>query len=96
MLAETQINRIAARVAAERLPPDAVMQVTTHADIGTDDEEILRVLVVLRESAFAQVTGEQMVNALSDLQDQLRAAGESRFASIEYATDAELALHGGS
>jgi flagellar motor switch protein FliG len=50
----------------------------------------------LRAASPADVTGDQAATLLSDLQDRLRADGETRFASIEYATDEELAMHGGS
>jgi hypothetical protein len=96
MLTNERIRRIAADIADGRLPPRPVVRVTSAPDIGTDGEYTLRVLVVLRAASPADVTGDQAATLLSDLQDRLRADGETRFASIEYATDEELAMHGGS
>jgi len=95
MLSTEQINRIANEVATEHLPPGAVLNVTSEPEFGTDGEETRLVLVVLRATLRASVTGAQAIRALSALQDRLHAAGETRRASIEYATDEELATHGG-
>jgi hypothetical protein len=96
MLTQDKIDEIAAEVAAEYLPPGAVVSVRSRPDTGSDGDDILRVLYVLKAASLSSVTGQQTLRTLSGLQDRLQEAQESRFAVVEYATDAELAQDGGT
>ncbi len=96
MLSLPQIDAAAADVAAAALPPGALIRAESWAYDGMDNEDQLRVMLVVKESEFPRITGQHLLELVYQLQVRLQADGEDRFAVVEFATDEELAADGGA
>ncbi len=95
MLSLPQIDAVAADVAAASLPSGALIRAESRLYDGMDGDQ-LRVMVVVRDSEFPHITGQHALKLIWQLQQRLQADGEDRFATVEFATDEELAADGGA
>ena len=96
MLSLPQIDVVAADVAAASLPSGALIRAESRLYDGMDSDDQLLVMVVIRDSEFPRITGQHVLELVHQLQQRLQADGEDRFATVEFATDEELAADGGA
>jgi hypothetical protein len=91
MLNTAHIESIAKEAATAHISPQLVVRVVGEAIVDAQGADALRITVVVAPSAVDSITGDDALNALVEVQRRLEQAGESRFALIDYATEAELA-----
>jgi hypothetical protein len=90
MLDSTTIEKIAAAAAAAKLPAAAFERVLNEPALDSDGRDALRIIIVLKPGMAARLTGDQSLDTLVKIQNDLQKSGEDRFAFVEYATEAEL------
>jgi len=90
MIEDKRIIAIAQQVAGSNLSEQAVEAVVSEPTIDSEGREALRITIVIRPSKVAQIKGDAVLDTLVEIQDKLLAAGESRPATVEYATRKEL------
>ena len=88
MLNSPDIDTIAAEVARINLPSGALLSAESRPYEGPYGGDELMVTINISDSLFPEVTGRQFNRIVGDLQQELIARGEMRFANIEWKTDA--------
>lgn len=73
---------------------DLVEDVRIEPKIGWDGDEILEVMIVLKEGAIDQIDGDRFVKTLMSIKRNVGATGDPRMTLVTYATRAELAEDG--
>jgi hypothetical protein len=96
MLDEKRIREIAHAVATDKLTSANVTSVSSSAAIDSEGNDALRITIVIKSGSASKITGDAALDTLVGIQQRLRAAGEERFAIVEYATKKELSASGGS
>jgi hypothetical protein len=92
MLELQQIDEIATQVARRRLPRRDFQRVTTEPTTDSLGEEALHITIVLGDDAIRQLTGDEVLDLLVELQDKLQAEGDERLPLVRYSTEHEMAV----
>jgi hypothetical protein len=92
MLKISQVNQVVETAAATALKRVGVRRVVSAPTTDSDGHEALSVTVVLNSGDGVQATGEEALDAIVRIGQDLRDAGEDRQPIIEFATEEELAL----
>lgn len=90
MLEADQISQIVTEVVRANTTPTSVRSVTTEPATVFDGEEGLRITIVVTPEAVTQLETGPVLDALVQIQDRLREAGEERFPIVDYVTEEEL------
>lgn len=96
MLDESKIIEIAEGIARKQVAGAGLERVLTRPTTDSEGNEALRITVVLKPEAVHRMTGDEALDLLVGLQQQLSDAGEERFPMVEYATEEELAEEEGA
>jgi len=91
MIQAPDIARIAETVAREKFGTENVVRTTAEPTVDWTGAEVWRVLIVLTPDAVSRIPDDAALDNLVALQRSVQAAGEDRFAVVEYATEEELA-----
>jgi len=86
-----KVSEIAADVAKANLGRKDVLRVVSESTIDSEGQEALGILIVIAPGVAERFKGDEVLDTLVQILNQLRDAGEERFPIIEYATEAELA-----
>lgn len=92
MLKLQQIDEIATQVARRRLPRRDFQRVMTEPTTDSLGEEALHITIVLGDDAIRQLTGDEVLDLLVELQDKLQAEGDERLPLVRYSTEHEMAV----
>jgi hypothetical protein len=84
------IDSIAKQVASANLSSDSVVNVVSEPIIDSEGDAALKITIVLTPGSTDSISGDAALNTLFQMQQRLQAAGENRFAIVEYATEDEL------
>jgi len=87
MLDIPRIKELAAAAARKWI---AVERVLVEPTVDSRGEEALRVTLVLDPQVVEQVTGDQALDVLVDINEALQVEGDERLPIIFYATEEEL------
>jgi hypothetical protein len=90
MLEADQISRIVSEVVQANTTPASVLGVKTEPATDSKGEEALRITIVVTPDAVKQLEAGPVLDALVQVQNRLREAGEERFPIVQYATEEEL------
>jgi len=96
MLKPIKISEIAGQAARTKLGANVVSEVLAEPATDSEGSEALRVTIVIKPGAAKTLKGDSVLDALLEIQDRLREAGEDRFAIVKYATQDELETGGDS
>lgn len=88
MLDFQTIESIAGRLAAQRL--GTLERVLARPATDSEGKDAVRVTIVLTPRAVSELSGDEALDLLTELNQTLEREGEERFAAVYYATDAEL------
>ncbi len=91
MLNDPQLQKITREIVEKALPKTQLRDVLTSAASDSEGNDALRIVLVLTPESINEMSGDQALDLLVDIHNGLDREGESRFAMIEYATEAELA-----
>ncbi len=90
MVELVDVNQIVQGATFASIPPALVSRVETTLGVDQDGDEALRVLIVLNDTTADEVTGDQALDALSNIRSALLDVGDTRFPFVSYATEDEL------
>lgn len=96
MLSQDKITQIVHRVAAANLGPAVVDDVLSGGTTDSEGRDALRITVVIKPGSADKLKGDNVLDTLVQVQQELRDAGEERFPIVEYATQEELQDSGDS
>ncbi len=85
-----QVNKIVERAAANAFSRGVVGRVEASPTADSEGNDALDVLIVLNTPEADSIRGEQTVEAIFCIQQDLLNAGERRFPIVEFATEEEL------
>ena len=94
MIVLDEINSIATKAAKANLGADVVDRVFSEPTSDADGRDALHLTIVIAPESVQQLDGDALLDTLVQIQRDLQAAGEDRFAIVEYATNEEL-VNGG-
>lgn len=89
MIDNTEIVRIAEQAATANLTSQVVHRVMSEPIIDSQGDDALRITIVIAPNSVEGITGDAALKTLVDIQHGLEAAGESRFAVVDYAAENE-------
>jgi hypothetical protein len=95
-LKESEIIRIARRIADANLSSSTISSVHSEPMIGSEGQEMLRIRIILTPGSTDTIKGDAALNTLVEIRNVLQGKGEERFPVVEYATEEELQESGGS
>lgn len=90
MLDFVMIESIARRLASEKLGTPAFERLVARSATDSEGREALRITLVLSPEAATELSGDEALDLLTELNHALEREGEERFAVVEYATEAEM------
>jgi hypothetical protein len=90
MLSPEQISQIVSDVVAAKTSPSSVRAVSSEPATAFEDEEAVRITIVLTPDAVTQLAAGLAGDAVVQIMDRLRDAGEERFPLLQFATEQEL------
>lgn len=90
MLNDPQLQKLMTEIVNGRLPKVQLQQVMTDTFTDSKGEDALRITLVLTPDSVRELTGDETLDLLVEVQNSLQREGEDRFAIIEYATEEEL------
>ena len=90
MLNDPQLQTLMTEIVNGRLPKVQLQQVMTDTFTDSEGEDALRITLVLAPDSVRELTGDEMLRLLVEVQHSLRREGEDRFAIIDYATEDDL------
>jgi hypothetical protein len=96
MLDERKIEEIAQKVASANLTSTNVTSVSSSPTTDSLGQDALRIRIIIKSGAESTISGDAALDTLVGIRDELRLAGEERWAIIEYATKEELDASGDS
>ena len=91
MLDLERVTQISTEVAKVNFGAENVVRVESEPTTDSQGEEALNLLIVVAPALAETISGEAVVDTLSQIIDRLQEAGDERFPIIEYATEEELA-----
>ena len=91
MLNFSQIDEIVERAASAALRRVGVRRVFSAPTTDSDGHEALNVTIVLESGSGRHASGDEALNAIVQVGQDLQQAGEDRQPIIEFATEEELA-----
>jgi len=89
-----EIAKAAKAAAAEAL--HVALEARVERSMGSDGEEVIRVMLVVPDGTMNEVSGEQIVATLLAVKRGVRDLGDDRPTVVSYATPGELADDGNS
>lgn len=90
MLSPERISQIVSDVIATKTSPSGVRAVSSEPATAFEDEEAVRIMIVLTSDAVAQLAAGLAGDTVVQIMDRLREAGEERFPLLQFATEQEL------
>lgn len=90
MLDFATINGIADRVARKHVAAEGLSRVLSEEVTDSSGSDALRITLVLRPEAVSELSGDNALDLLVELQTELRSKSEERLPIVEYATEQEL------
>jgi hypothetical protein len=90
MLDISQVNEVVSKAAAAAFERVGVSRVDSTPTTDSDGREALNVIVVLKSGRGEEATGEDAVNAIVRIGQDLWKSGEERLPIIEFATEEEM------
>ena len=90
MLTTDEISQIVSEVVRANTTPTSVKSVLAEAATDSEGDAALRITIVVTPAAVTLLEKGPVLDALVQVQDRLREAGEERFPIVHYVTEEEL------
>lgn len=96
MLDIVTVDQIAAKAAGATLRKNNFAKAISAPAADSDGQAALHVTIVVKSASAKELDGDIALDLIVEIQRALRAAGEERFAIVDFATEEELRDDGGS
>jgi hypothetical protein len=89
MLEDPQIQKLMKQIAADIVPPGALLEVSSQSANDEYGEQSLRITLVFADAAAGQLSGKQLSDMFHELRVTLLREGDERFPHIHFTTPAD-------
>ena len=90
MLNEPQLQALLADLVHGQLPAVELERVVAEAATDDDGAEMLRITLVVSQDSAEAMTGDEALDLLVRIRNELQQKGDDRFPVVSYATEDEL------
>jgi hypothetical protein len=90
MISMSEISTFAHETAINRIHKQNLERIITETTTDSDGNEAVRITIVITPGAIKNITGDQALDIIADIQSRFQDKNDSRFPIIEYATEKEI------